>query len=247
MSRFAVIVAAAGSGTRFQSGNQKKTYAILGGKPVWQHSVERFADREDVSQIVIVVSPEDESWFKQVYRELLILFKADVVAGGAERSDSVENALSMVRPECEFVAVHDAARPCASNSLIENAFSTARIHGNATPAVPVSSTLKRSADGKRVDQTVDRSELYQSQTPQVFRVDELRSAFRSRGKLQPTDEAQLFESLDMPVFLSVGCPMNRKITSQQDMDFAMTVLHVLDQTNRGPVRFDGPIGDSMTR
>ena len=64
MSNFSVIVAAAGSGTRFQSGNQKKTYAVLAGKPLWLHSVERFANRDDVTQILIVVSPDDLDWFK---------------------------------------------------------------------------------------------------------------------------------------------------------------------------------------
>ncbi|QEG21321.1 2-C-methyl-D-erythritol 4-phosphate cytidylyltransferase [Mariniblastus fucicola] len=247
MSRFAVIVAAAGSGTRFQSGNQKKTYAVLAGKPLWLHSVERFAARDDVDQIVIVVSPEDEVWFAETYGDLLAALRVDIVAGGSERFESVENGLSRVRSEIDFVAVHDGARPCLSGALLERIFATAREHGNAVPAVAVSSTLKRSSDGVRVGETVDRSELFQSQTPQVFRQSDLEAAFQNRGELQPTDEAQLMEMLGHPVFLAEGCTLNRKVTSQQDMQFAEAAMSVLSTSDSKPVHFDGPIGDSTLR
>ncbi len=247
MSQFAVIVAAAGSGTRFQSGNQKKTYAVLGDKPVWRHSVERFAQRNDVEQILIVVSPDDQSWFVETYGDLLAAYRADVVAGGNERSDSVENALSKVRAGIEFVAVHDGARPCISDALLERVFSTARQNGNAIPTVAVSSTLKRSASGVLVDETVDRSGLFQSQTPQVFRTEELQSLFGRRGELQPTDEAQLLEMLGLPVYMTEGCPLNLKITSQQDLHFAEAAIAVLENLKTEPIHFDGPIGDSTVR
>ena len=247
MNHFAVIIAAAGSGTRFQSGQQKKTYAMLDGKPVWRHSVGRFAERDDVEQVLIVVSPEDHAWFVETYGNLLAAFRADVVAGGAERFDSVENALSKVRAGIDFVAVHDGARPCISNALLERVFSTARLKGNAVPAVAVSSTIKRSANGEVVDATVDRSELFLSQTPQVFRVQELRSAFSRRGEFQPTDEAQLMEMLGETVHLAEGCPLNLKITTQQDVDFAEAALVSLHRSSAKPIHFDGPIDDSTLR
>lgn len=244
MSTFSVIVAAAGSGTRFDSGNQKKTYALLAGKPLWQHSVERFAARDDVAQILIVVSPDDESWFAETHAEILAANAAKVVAGGSERFLSVGNALAKVNPDLEFVAVHDAARPCVSEAMLERVFSTARLHGNAIPAIPVSSTLKRSASGTSVDQTVDRSQLYQSQTPQVFRTEVLKEAYAKLGDEKPTDEAQLMETQGHSVFLAEGCALNRKITTQQDLLFAEAAISVLNKSNVEPVHFDGPIKDT---
>jgi len=247
MTKFAIIIAAAGSGTRFQSGNQKKTYALIGGKPIWQHSVERFANREDVNQILIVVSPDDIDWFSKTHSELLGEHEVQVIAGGSERFQSVENAIEHVAADSDFIAVHDAARPCLSDALLERIFATAREHGNAVPAVPVSSTLKRSSNGIRVEETVDRSSLYQSQTPQVFRAADLKSAFQNRGDLEPTDEAQLMELLEQPVHLAEGCVLNRKITSQADMRFAEAAMSVLDRSNVEPIHFDGPTDDSIIR
>lgn len=247
MSKFSVIIAAAGSGTRFQSGNQKKTYALLAGKPLWLHSVQRFADRDDVSQIIIVVSPDDIAWFKESHSEVLDQHQIEVIAGGSERFQSVENAIESVAADADFIAVHDAARPCLSDALLERIFATAREHGNAVPAVPVSSTLKRSSDGVLVAVTVDRSSLYQSQTPQVFGAAALKSAFENRGELQPTDEAQLMELLNHPVHLAEGCTLNRKVTSQQDMQFAAAAISVLDSSQSELIHFDGPVGDTVIR
>jgi 2-C-methyl-D-erythritol 4-phosphate cytidylyltransferase len=249
MSSFAVIIAAAGNGTRFRRsrGNQKKTYAMLGDKPIWQHSVERFAERDDVKQILVVVSPEDESWFVESNGDLLAALRVDVVAGGKERFDSVENALAKVRADIEYIAVHDGARPCLSSWLLEHTFAMARINGSAIPTVPVSSTLKRSGGGSLIEETVDRSNLYLSQTPQVFVAAELQAAFARRGDLQPTDEAQLMEMLDQPIQMVEGCPLNLKITSQQDLLFADAALTVLAKSDAEPIRFDGPIGDSNLR
>ena len=247
MSQFSVIIAAAGSGTRFDSGNQKKTYAILNGKPMWQHSVQRFASRDDIAQILIVVSPEDEQWFADMHSNFLTDGRIDVVPGGNERFISVGNALAKVNADVEFVAIHDGARPCVSQALLERVFSTACVHGNAVPAVPVSSTLKRSASGTQIDQTVDRSELYLSQTPQVFKVQVLKDAYAQLGDRKPTDEAQLIESTGQTVFLAEGCVLNRKVTSQQDIQFAEAALATLDQTDSHPIHFDGPISDSRLR
>ncbi len=244
MNTFAVIVAAAGSGTRFQSGNQKKTYALLAGKPVWCHSVERFAARDDVKQILIVVSPEDVEWFSGTYAAILNTTQSSVVAGGSERFASVENALRMVDPQIEYVAVHDAARPTASSPMLERVFAGARINGNAIPACPVSSTLKRSVDGSQVVSTVDRSELFESQTPQIFRTKELKEAYDQIENSKPTDEAQLMESIGHTVFSAEGCPLNRKITTQQDLQFAEAALKAISGDESAPIHFDGPDGDT---
>jgi len=153
-----------------------------------------------------------------------------------ERADSVENGLAKVAPECDFVAIHDAARPCINADLVESVFAAAQQNGAAIPAVPVNCTLKRSADGQTVDQTVDRSNLYAAQTPQAFKRELIQELYENRNGAQPTDEAQLLELNDQPVALVPGSPFNIKITTQADLRFAKACLAAMPAA-----KFDAPI------
>lgn len=245
MANFAIILAAAGSGSRFHDAG-KKTYAMLNEKPVWRHSADRFAKRDDVKQMVIVIAEEDDAWFRKIYRREIESLSAQICIGGKLRSESVCNAIEMIRDDIDFIAIHDAARACVSDALIDRVFSVAREHGNATPAIPVSSTLKRSSDGVTVDETVDRRELYMSQTPQVFSKLQLERAYASKGDANPTDEAQLLEAVGDRVFLAEGCPLNSKLTSRQDFAFAAASLRVIDDNDQS-IRFDGPNEDTVMR
>jgi len=246
MTKFAVIVAAAGQGRRFGTSAGKKTYVSLQGKPVWLHSARKFAARADVNQLILVVSPEDESEFRQTNAQLLSQLDATVVAGGSERMDSVSNGLDAVNNDIDFVAIHDGARPCVSTELIESLFEAAQTCECAIPALPVSSTIKRSIDGgKTVDQTVDRNKLFQAQTPQVFLrtvlIDLFQKYYASESKMTLTDEAQLAEQFGVEVRLTSGCPLNLKLTTRTDLQVAETFL-----ANNEGIRFDAPT-DSSTR
>ena len=248
MAKFAVIVAAAGQSRRFGTSSGKKTLVSLQGKPVWLHSARKFAARADVKQIILVVSPEDESEFRQSNEQLLSQLGASVVAGGSERMDSVSNGLDAVNNDIDFVAIHDGARPCVSTELIESLFDVAQTCECecAIPALPVSSTVKRSVDGgKTVEQTVDRSQLFLAQTPQVFLrtvlIDLFQKFHASESKLSLTDEAQLAEHFGVEVRLMSGCPLNLKLTTRTDLQVAETFL-----ANNEGVRYDAPT-DSSTR
>ena len=168
----------------------------------------------------------------------------DVVIGGDQRADSVELALSKVDPDCEFVAIHDAARPCIDRELVESVFSKVKTTRAVIPAVPVHSTIKRSNDGIQVDETVDRSNLYLAQTPQAYDRELLQSWYANRGEQQPTDESQLAEANGKRVALVAGSPLNIKITTRQDLEFAKACLAV-SQTPK----FDAPINplDNLLR
>ena len=137
MSAFAVILAAAGRSSRFGSTapRDRKVFRELNGRAVWLRSAEAFANREDVKQMLVVVSPEDEDWFREKFQPNLAFMEIDVVAGGAERADSVDNALSCLRDDIDFVAVHDAARPLIVTSWIDTIFDEALRSGAAIPAV----------------------------------------------------------------------------------------------------------------
>ncbi len=242
MPTFAVVLAAAGKSSRFAAGvdsSKKKPFVELAGRPVWKHSLDVLRRRADVVQVVMVVSPDDESWFREQYAQLIDSSSIVVVPGGEQRSDSVGNALRVVDSAAEFIAIHDAARPCIDPVMVERVFAEAASRGNAVAAVPVSSTVKRSADGSVVEQTVDRSGLYLSQTPQVFAAEPLKEAFSRIGDLNPTDEAQLLEMLGMPVYLVAGSALNRKITTQEDLEFAEVGLEMLQRKyNSRPVQSD---------
>lgn len=209
---------------------------MLNRKAVWLYSADLFLKRADVKQVIIVISPEDKEEFLQKFGPNLAVLGVEVALGGTERADSVQNALAKVDPSCEFVAIHDAARPCINADLIESVFKAAKHNKVVVPAVPVTSTLKASADGKYVDQTVDRSNLYQAQTPQVFDRELLLSLYANREDKQPTDEAQLAEMQGHKVALVPGSVLNIKITTRRDLAFARACLEAMPKS-----KFDAPI------
>jgi 2-C-methyl-D-erythritol 4-phosphate cytidylyltransferase len=110
--RFAVILPAAGKSSRFRDQHYKKPFAPLDGRPVWMHAAEKLANRKDVIQSLLVISPEDRDDFAEKFGGNAALLGIEIVEGGAERSDSVNKALERLNPEAEYVAIHDAARPC---------------------------------------------------------------------------------------------------------------------------------------
>ena len=227
MSKFAVILPAAGSSSRFNFQKRKKQFVELQGRAVWLRAAEHFINRSDVVQILVVVSADDLEWFKEKFAPNLAFMNIQVVVGGAERADSVKNALELVQPEADFVAVHDAARPLLTAEWIDRVFEAGVRDGAAILATPITGTIKRrTADGK-VQETVSRENLWSAQTPQVFRRQLLVDAFAQRGCLQPTDEAQLVEQFGHPVTLVEGSPLNIKITGDDDFRFADAALGAL--------------------
>jgi len=149
-----------------------------------------------------------------------------IADGGKERFESVANALALVKPEVEFVAIHDAARPCVTTELIDSVFASAVKMGAAMLAVPVSDTVKRADDKGRVRETVPRQGLWLAQTPQVFRRDWLVEAYAKRAQLgrDITDDAQLLEAAGHAVHLVQGSTTNLKITAREDLALAEAIL-----------------------
>lgn len=230
MAKFAVILPAAGKSSRFgvhQQQNKKKVFVDLKGRPVWVRTAEHFVNREDVVQTIMAVSAEDLDWFKEKFRPNLAFMNIEIIAGGAERADSVQNALARVRADVDFVAVHDAARPLLAKEWIDEVFDVAAQSGSAILAAPVTSTLKRVDSTLTIEETVPRAGLWEAQTPQVFRRQVLLDAFARRGALQPTDEAQLVEAAGQPVKVVSCSRMNLKITTLEDLRMAEVLLDAL--------------------
>lgn len=228
MSSFAVILPAAGSSSRFRGGS-KKPFVDLKGRAVWIRSLEAFVTREDVVQALVVVAGDDLEEFRERFKANLPFLDVEVVVGGATRMESVGNGLERVRPEIEYVAVHDAARPLVASKWIDDVFAAAVEHGAAIPAVRIASTLKREGEGGTIETTVSRDGLWAAQTPQVVRRELLKEAYAERGELVATDEAQLVEQLGHPVKLVPGSPMNIKITTREDLEMARSLLKAVPQ------------------
>jgi 2-C-methyl-D-erythritol 4-phosphate cytidylyltransferase len=237
MASFAVIFPAAGRSSRFRD-KEKKPFVNLDGRAVWLRSVEQFVARSDVVQCLIVINAEDEEMFRRRYGANLAFMNIQIVKGGAERFDSVANALALVRPEVEYIAVHDAVRPCVTEALIQNVFVAAQTSGAAIAAVPVADTVKQVDAQKRITATVPRQALWLAQTPQAFRRDWLTDAYARRKQLGPgiTDDAQLVEALGQSVQVVEGEVTNLKITTRADLILAGAVLKAMPKPKpTGPI------------
>jgi len=178
MASFAVIIPAAGKSERF-AGMEKKTFAKIDGRPVFLRSVEQFINRKDVCQTILVVAPEDLATMKADYGANLGFMGVKLVEGGALRCDTVEAGLAAVADEADYVAIHDAARPCVTTDMIDAVFAEAVKSGSAILAAPLTGTIKRVGDAMVLEETVSREGLYEAQTPQVFRKDIISQAYQS--------------------------------------------------------------------
>lgn len=235
MPQFAVILPAAGESRRFRDKHYKKPFAPLSGRAVWLHSAEKFLARKDVKQVVIAVADDDREQFQQKFGANLAILGVDVCAGGAQRADSIQNALALLSESIDHVAVHDAARPCLAEKWIDALFESAVATGAALLATPVAATLKRADRRGLVAETVDRTALWSAQTPQAFRRELLEKAYAQRGGQPATDDAQLVEQMGHPVTLVDGSPLNIKITTRDDLKLAEQILKVLPKPKTGGV------------
>jgi 2-C-methyl-D-erythritol 4-phosphate cytidylyltransferase len=227
MAKFAVILPAAGRGSRFHDKSYKKAFAPLANKALWLHSAERFLGRRDVVQTILAIAPEDRADFTFKFGANVAILGIEVIDGGAQRSDSVEAALVRVKPEVDFICIHDAARPCLADAWIDEIFAAAEKTGAAILAVPVAGTLKRVGPDRKIVETVSRDGLWEAQTPQVFRRQLLLDAYAKRGGFQATDDAQLVERIGHPVTVVPGSPINMKITTKEDQRLAEYALKAL--------------------
>lgn len=228
MAAFAVIFPAAGKSSRFRD-KEKKPFTNLDGRAVWLRSVEHFITRPDVVQCIIVVSPEDQEMFRRRFGANLVFMNIQIANGGAERFESVANALALVKPEVDFVAVHDAVRPCLTETLISDVFAKAEKSGAAMLAVPITDTIKEVDANKQVKGTKPREGLWLAQTPQVFRRDCLVEVYENRDRLGKnfTDDAQLMEAAGYAVHVVEGATTNIKITTKHDLFLAEAILKSL--------------------
>lgn len=227
-----MVVPAAGRGTRFGS-DGNKIWASLSGRSVLEWTLDAFQSHPEVDHIVIAAAPEEIERVRQAAAGLSKL--AAVTEGGATRADSVGRGLAALPANCEYVLVHDAARPAVSAALITRVLEAVRATGAAIPGLPVSDTLKRADEQGSIEATVSRDDLWAVQTPQGARVELLRGAYAALGAAVNTctDEAGVLESVGIPVKIVPGEESNRKITRAEDLSIIGRAHQTIVRTGIG--------------
>jgi 2-C-methyl-D-erythritol 4-phosphate cytidylyltransferase len=237
--KVAAIICAAGAGSRF-GGKRKKAFVDVAGRAVFLRSIELFAEREDVKQILLGIPAEDKELIEVKWGANLQFFNVKIFTGGTERFDTVRKGLELVKDDIDFVAVHDACRCCVTAGIIDACIEAAADSGAAIPACPVIATLKQvnQAD-KMIEKTVDRTGLYEAQTPQVFAVKMLKKAYenlKNLAKVKISDDAQLVEAMGLKVLIVETDSSNIKITRQSDIPIAEAILKSAEKTaSKGPM------------
>jgi 2-C-methyl-D-erythritol 4-phosphate cytidylyltransferase len=216
----AVIVAA---GWSQRMGGVDKMLALLGGKPILAWAVDVFQQCKLIDQIVVVVSKQSLGRCQRLVAERGWSKVTDVCIGGRRRQDSVAAGLNQLN-RCQWVVIHDGARPLVTEGLIEQGLKVAGETGSAIAVVPVTDTIKVAGDDWVVQQTLPRGNLWAVQTPQVFRFDIITEAYR-QVKAEVTDDASLVEQLDYKVKLYMGSYDNIKITTPDDLALAEILRH----------------------
>ena len=224
--KFTAVLPAGGLGKRM-GGTIPKQLMQLGGKPVYQYSLETFLKMDEIAEVVMAVPADWKDYFEKeidtwiASSENIEKFrtKLKIVVGGAERWQSVENGVNALTSSAEYVLVHDVARPFISEKIIRDVCETLINKGSCLVAKPAIDTIKIASNG-RVENTIDRNKVWLAQTPQAARIDLLKQLYSRIAKeplyFTPTDEASILEFFGEPVYIVKGEPANDKLTTPED-------------------------------
>lgn len=228
MSKFIALIPAAGSGSRM--GNElPKQYLSLNNRPMIYHAINTLCHSQLIARILVVLAPNDNEWSQydwSEFSEKLIVLNC----GGITRAESVLNGLIAAKQKNlinadDWILVHDAARPCLTSDQLEkliNELANDKVGGLL--AVPVADTLKRSDAENRIAHTESRENLWQAQTPQMFRYDLLTKALHNTTNISITDDASAVEALGFHPKLVLSDAYNFKVTYPQDLALAELII-----------------------
>ena len=226
----AVIITAGGLGKRFGEKGDKllpKQFIHLSAKPIILYSIQSFERSKFISEIVLVVP---DKWVEYTETELVDKFDikkvSKVIAGGAQRQESVERGFKSLSSKPEIVAIHDGVRPFVSLEIIEEVLKHAANSGGAIAAIPATDTIKKSTSAKSIERTLSREDIWFAQTPQAFKYEILLEAYEkaSEDGYLGTDEAELVERLGKEVKLVLGSKNNIKITTPEDLKLGELII-----------------------
>lgn len=230
MSRESVgaVVAAAGNSRRMDGVN--KIFTSVAGRPVLWHVLQVFQECKKVDQVVVVLGEASVERGVRLVEEGGFSKVIGVCAGGQRRQDSVAEGLKRLEG-CDWVVIHDGARPCLTVELVERGLEEARETGAAIAALPLKETVKVVSAAGEIESTPRRDTLWAAQTPQVFRLDLIAGAYRM-VRQEVTDDASLVEALGYKVRVYMGLYDNIKVTTPEDLALAETILRMRHEGRR---------------
>lgn len=212
MTNFSVIITAGGTSSRY--GNKNKLLEYLDDKTVIEHTVSAFLEFDEITEIII---PANKS-IKDEIESMLIDKRIKIVEGGDSRQKSVYNALQYVNNE--YVIIHDGARPLIKSGVISQVIDLVGLKNAVSVMTKTTDTIKEVAPDGRIIRTIDRSKLYNTQTPQAFKTSVIKDAHEKLKDGNFTDDSSMLEELNIPVYIVNGSYTNIKITTKSDLDFA---------------------------
>ena len=232
--RIGAVIAAGGSSSRMNGID--KQFALIGGMPVIARACLAFEANGNVSEIVVVTKNDNVAAVRSILDGCGVSKLKAVVAGGETRAESVKNGVSVLS-DCEFVAIHDGARPFVSQKLINECADTAYKRGSAVPVIPLTDTLKSVCEGAVTD-TVDRSKVYRVQTPQVFRRESYAKALDAFWNADYTDDCAMMEAAGETVSVCRGEEENIKITVPSDLEYVRFLIEGKRMSTRTGFGYD---------
>lgn len=217
MNRYSIIVAA-GAGNRFGS-DIPKQFALLNGRPLLMHTLEKFAITG--GDIIVVLPEAFIDYWKEQCNKFIFPVIHRIVPGGETRTQSVRNALTGIKDN-SLITIHDGVRPLVGRSLIEKIFLIADEKQNAVPVIPVDSSMRKGDGGKNY--SINRDEFMMVQTPQCFISSILHETYQKATANNFTDDATIVEAMGYPIHLIEGEITNIKITRPADLIVAEALL-----------------------
>ena len=225
-AKCAAVIVAAGKASRMEGTD--KIMAELGGEPLIVHTLRAFEQCEDIQEIILVTREDLLEKLSELCVEKKLTKVHKICKGGETRAESVQLGMDHISSKCDFVAIHDGARPLVTGTVIHDAVRKAAKFGAAAPAVPVKDTIKV-VHGGMIESTPDRSGLYAVQTPQVFNVKIYKAALEkaigaAKDKKELTDDCSAAEAYGINVVITPGSDENLKVTTPTDLVLAEAIL-----------------------
>ncbi len=212
MNKFSLIITAGGTSSRY--GNTNKLLEKINDKTVIEETVTKFIDFDEIDEIIISANISIIPTLQEIFNNP----KIKIIEGGNTRQKSVYNALQVVKNE--YVLIHDGARPLIRKDTIAYVLEAVVDKNAVTVMTKTTDTIKEVDTDGRIIRTIDRSKLYNTQTPQAFRTDIIKQAHEKLKDGNFTDDCSMLEELGIPVYIVNGSYTNIKITIKSDLDFA---------------------------
>ncbi len=224
--QFGLIIPAAGAGRRLGE-EIPKPYLNLGGRTILEHTLKCFQSVQNLGEVIVATSEQYLDVTRSILDSIYPDIRTEVVTGGAERQQSIGNALAEISEKTGLIAVHDAVRPFVSEADINRCLEQARQWGGAVLGVPAKDTIKQVNVEGVVQRTPNRKFLWQAQTPQIFWAALLREAYdhADLNEITGSDDASLVEKVGGKVVMVEGSSKNFKITYPLDLEIAEFFMH----------------------